>query len=64
MIGAVVPVCNRRQNLELLLTSLQTQKTDDLAVVVADDGSTDGTRDQAHRQHPNVVLFGRVDWLP
>lgn len=128
MIGAVVPVCNRRENLELLLASLENQTTEDFAVVIADDGSTDGTRDlvqdlaqsmtwrrrlhwigcgpnlgvrtgrarnigaanlpedvsllvmldsdlvlrpeamtlfrQAHREHPNAVLFGRVEWLP
>ncbi len=45
MIGAVVPVCNRRDNLELLLASLQAQTVDDFPVVVADDGSTDGTRE-------------------
>lgn len=128
MIGAVVPVCNRRDNLELLLASLEAQTTDEFAVVVADDGSTDGTRElvgdlaqsmtwtrrlrwigcgpdlgvrtgrarnigaanlpedvsmlvmldsdlvlrpeaislfqQAHREHPTSVLFGRVEWLP
>ncbi|MGH3621090.1 MAG: glycosyltransferase family 2 protein, partial [Sciscionella sp.] len=45
MIGAVVPVYNRRDNLELLLTSLERQSYTDFHVVVADDGSTDGTRD-------------------
>jgi hypothetical protein len=75
VIGAVVPVCNRRDNLELLLASLEIQTLDDFAIV-ADDGSTDGTRDlvlraeamslfqEAHREHPDVVLFGMVERLP
>lgn len=128
VIGAVVPVCNRRDNLELLLASLEAQTLDDFILVVADDGSTDGTRglvedlawsprwrgrlrwigcgpdmgvrtgrarhigaanlpdgvsllvmldsdlvlrpeamslfQQAHREHPDVVLLGMVEWLP
>ncbi len=128
VIGAVVPVCNRRDNLALLLASLKIQTLDDFAIVVADDGSTDGTRElvedlarsptwrgrlrwigcgpdvgvrtgrarnigaanlpgglsllvmldsdlmlppeamslfqATHREHPNVVLFGMVEWLP
>jgi glycosyltransferase involved in cell wall biosynthesis len=43
MIGAVVPAYNREANLGLLLASLERQSSTDFHVVVADDGSTDGT---------------------
>lgn len=43
MIGAVIPAYNREENLELLLVSLEHQSSSDFHVVVADDGSTDGT---------------------
>jgi GT2 family glycosyltransferase len=42
-LGAVVPVHNRRDNLEVLLASLELQTDDDFVLVVVDDGSTDGT---------------------
>lgn len=42
-LGAVVPVYNRRDNLEILLASLEKQTHDDFVLVVVDDGSTDGT---------------------
>jgi glycosyltransferase involved in cell wall biosynthesis len=43
VIGIVVPVFNRRANLELMLASLERQTFSGFHVVVADDGSTDGT---------------------
>jgi hypothetical protein len=43
VIGAVVPAYNREDNLELLLASLERQSSTCFHVVVADDGSTDGT---------------------
>jgi glycosyltransferase involved in cell wall biosynthesis len=63
MIGAVVPVCNRRANLELLLASLEAQTVDDLAVVVADDGSTDGTRDLVEDLARSPTWRGRLRWV-
>jgi glycosyltransferase involved in cell wall biosynthesis len=42
-LGAVVPVYNRRANLEILLASLEKQTDDDFVLVVVDDGCTDGT---------------------
>ena len=42
-LGAVVPVYNRRANLEILLASLEKQTHDDFVLVVVDDGCTDGT---------------------
>jgi validoxylamine A glucosyltransferase len=43
MIGLVVPAYNREDNLRLLLASLERQSNDRFHLVVADDGSTDGT---------------------
>lgn len=63
MIGAVVPVCNRRANLELLLASLEAQTVDDLAVVVADDGSTDGTRDLVEDLARSPTWRSRLRWI-
>ncbi len=63
MIGAVVPVHNRRDNLELLLTSLEYQTRADFRVVVADDGSTDGTRDLVRQRSMAPVWGGRLRWV-
>jgi len=55
MIGAVVPVHNRRENLLLLLASLARQTYHDFHLIVADDGSTDDTRELVEyqaRRHP------------
>jgi glycosyltransferase involved in cell wall biosynthesis len=43
MIGVVVPAYNREDNLALLLASLERQSAANFHVVIADDGSTDGT---------------------
>ncbi len=48
-IGVVIPTRDRRQNLDSLLTSLRYQTLQGFAVVVADDGSTDGTREMVER---------------
>lgn len=63
MIGVVVPVYNRRDNLELLLASLERQSCTDFHVVVADDGSTDGTREVVERLARTAVWGGRLRWV-
>lgn len=63
MIGAVVPVHNRRENLDLLLASLERQSSRDFHVVVADDGSTDGTRDLVEARAAASVWGGRLRWV-
>jgi glycosyltransferase involved in cell wall biosynthesis len=63
MIGAVVPVCNRRDNLELLLESLGRQTYRDFELVVADDGSTDGTRELVDRYRRTDHWTGRLKWI-
>lgn len=63
VIGAVVPVYNRRDNLELLITSLERQTCTDFRFVVADDGSTDGTREMVERRARARVWDGRLRWV-
>jgi glycosyltransferase involved in cell wall biosynthesis len=63
MIGAVVPVCNRRDNLDLLLTSLEHQSYVDFHVIVADDGSTDGTRKLVEQRGRTKTWDGRLRWV-
>ncbi|MGL5825961.1 MAG: glycosyltransferase family 2 protein [Nocardioides sp.] len=63
MIGAVVPVHNRRGNLALLLTSLEQQTNTDFHLVVADDGSTDGTRDLVEARARGPIWCDRLSWV-
>jgi glycosyltransferase involved in cell wall biosynthesis len=63
VIGAVVPVYNRRNNLELLLQSLECQTMTNFHVVVADDGSTDGTRELVEKLAAESVWGGRLRWV-
>jgi glycosyltransferase involved in cell wall biosynthesis len=63
VIGAVVPVCNRRANLELLLASLEEQTYRAFTVVVADDGSTDGTREFVEDTAQSPTWSGRLQWV-
>lgn len=63
MIGAVVPVHNRRENLELLLNSLERQTDSAFHVVIADDGSTDATRELVERRATSPGWGGRLSWI-
>lgn len=63
MIGAVVPVFNRRSNLELLLRSLERSSQPAFEVVVSDDGSTDGTRAFVQRLQRTERWAGRLKWV-
>ncbi|MBV9025520.1 MAG: glycosyltransferase family 2 protein [Streptomycetaceae bacterium] len=62
-IGVVIPVCNRRENLSLLLASLARQTTIAFHVVVADDGSSDGTRAMVESLAATPVWAGRLRWI-
>jgi len=62
-IGAVVPVYNRLDNLDLLLVSLQRQTSTGFVVVVADDGSTDGTREMVTARARTNHWHGRLQWV-
>lgn len=63
MIGAVVPICNRLANLQLLLASLEEQTTRTFTVVVADDGSTDGTREYVETLASTPNWRNRLTWV-
>jgi glycosyltransferase involved in cell wall biosynthesis len=63
VIGAVVPTCNRRDNLEVLLASLTAQTCDEFALVVADDGSVDGTRDMVENLARTAKWRDRLRWV-
>lgn len=63
MIGAVVPVHNRQNNLDLLLTSLEQQTSTDFHLVVADDGSTDETRDLVETRVRTPIWGNRLRWV-
>ena len=62
-VGVVIPTCNRRENLALLLSSLSVQTTTAFHVVVADDGSTDGTREMVTTAAVSELWQGRLDWV-
>ncbi len=61
--GVVVPTKDRRQNLEWLLASLGRQTLREFTVVVADDGSSDGTREVVERQASDPFWDGRLRWV-
>jgi validoxylamine A glucosyltransferase len=63
MIGAVVPTYNRRDNLETLFMSLAAQTVDDFAVVVADDGSSDGIREFIEDLALSNTWRDRLRWV-
>lgn len=63
VVGVVIPVCNRRENLALLLSSLARQTTTAFQVVVSDDGSSDGTRVMVESLAASRLWAGRLKWI-
>jgi GT2 family glycosyltransferase len=59
----VLITCNRLQNVRLALKALEQQTTTDFAVVIADDGSTDGTRDAIDELACASPWRGRLRWV-
>jgi glycosyltransferase involved in cell wall biosynthesis len=53
-VSVVVATRNRRDLLAAALASVDAQRFDDLEVIVADDGSTDGTADWLRANRPDV----------
>lgn len=59
-IGVVISTYNRRNNLAYTLQSLAWQTRQDFHVIVADDGSTDGTREMIERLMQEAVWQTRL----
>ncbi|MCG8481405.1 MAG: glycosyltransferase, partial [Spirochaetales bacterium] len=57
-ISIVVPALNERNYLPTLIESIESQDFDDYEIIVADAGSTDGTREYAREHHCHVVEGG------
>lgn len=61
----VIPVHNRRAYTKECLESLRKQTAKDFAVIVVDDGSTDGTGEMIRTEFPEVILLqseGNLWW--
>ncbi|PKO03918.1 MAG: hypothetical protein CVU43_00090 [Chloroflexi bacterium HGW-Chloroflexi-5] len=64
-IFAIIPVHNRKEITRNCLNRLVNQTTDNLSVVVVDDGSQDGTSEMILQEYPHVVLLngdGNLWW--
>ncbi len=57
-ISVIIPTFNRSAVLERAIRSVLAQRNADFEVLVADDGSTDGTEDFIRRQFPQVHYLG------
>ena len=57
-ISAIIPTYNRRPVLERAIRSVLRQKNADFELIVADDGSTDGTREWIAREFPSIRYLG------
>jgi GT2 family glycosyltransferase len=64
-IFVVIPVYNRKSYTQECLHSLRKQTVEDFAVIVVDDGSTDGTSEMIQQEFPEVILLqgdGNLWW--
>jgi glycosyltransferase involved in cell wall biosynthesis len=64
-IAIVIPVHNRRETTRSCLTTLQQQTLKGFRVIIADDGSTDGTEEMIRSEFPYVELVsgdGNLWW--
>jgi len=57
MLSIVIPTYNRAHNLNLCLTALTLQSTLDFTVIIADDGSTDHTRNIVFDDWPFSIRY-------
>jgi glycosyltransferase involved in cell wall biosynthesis len=62
-ISIVIPSFNRCQNLRLMLNALARQTVQTFEVLIADDGSNDGTREMIERAMRHRLWQGRLRWI-
>ena len=62
-LGVVIPVYNREHGLDLTLESLKRQTLQNFSIVVADDGSTDGSKDVVERAQAAFYGHRRLRWV-
>lgn len=62
-LGVVIPVYNREHGLALTLESLKRQTLQNFSVVIADDGSTDGSRAVVERARVDFDSPRRLQWV-
>ncbi len=62
-LGIVVPTYNRLKNLEILLYSIQQQSYQDFTVVIADDGSVDGTDSKIRGMQKTLYWQDRLVYI-
>ena len=53
-VSALIPVWNARDQISMVMSSLENQTTGDFDITVIDNGSTDGTPDQVAEEWPEV----------
>ncbi|WP_411842489.1 glycosyltransferase [Salinicoccus sp. HZC-1] len=61
-VSIIIPARNEAHNLPKLLRSIHRQKFKRIEIIVADDGSTDGTKDTAIEHDAKVVDVPKGEW--
>jgi GT2 family glycosyltransferase len=57
LVSVIIPNWNGRRHLATCLDALRAQTFDDFEVIVADNGSTDGSQELIHEQYPEVIVL-------
>src|SRR5690349_10779846 len=58
-VAVVIPTLNEEASLAAVLSSVRAQTNDSMSIIVADGGSTDGTRRVAEKQGAQVIATSR-----
>lgn len=62
-IGIVIPTYNRLDNLKIILETIRNQTYQDFFVVIADDGSTDGTKKHIDEMANTPEWQDKIKWV-